>query len=455
MMWRLAALVSIALMAAGCGDMEVAGPDGGAEDAAPQEDASLPLKLHVLVGPTTADRSSGAGATVALEGPDGVIGEQTADSYGRVTFTGIDFGKGPVSATAYLEGYPLNSRVGITETPDDVVLWIQTTMYHGRPMVTISGTVAMPAYATPDGWLCVTTSADGALRNGIGWTYCSTDGTWNRVVPAGEPFTIYARIQWAAGTSEARGWNNQAVWISQAHAGVTVDTVIDLDFSSPATTQTTTAKLHILEVRASSPLMVAGTGSAQVLGSCSPLLGGIAGDSMKSAPYYLPVPPPGPESGFDLTVEWMEQPEAEDPCVLYTVCIPEWGACSFTTAPGSAVGDAAVAFLDLPVRVLPAEGPYAATPQLYAPIEWMNFSTWGGASVQLVLETCQCGAAAWTVDVAEGTSSMKVPHPPSNVDLTALLGQSHLYAQLSVRQLDELGYPQRLATLAPLKVVYQ
>ena len=442
--WRrttvIASLLSIALVAGtGCGDVKVDGPDGGQEDAAPQQDAGATLILRVLVGPNTAAQTPGAGATVALQGSYGVIGEKTADTQGRVTFTGIEFDKGAVSATAYLGGYPLYSRMGITETTDEVPLWIQVPVHHGKELVEISG-ARIRDPAVPG--LGETTSFEGLWNTWFEDTTSTwTLDTWNSLVPKGEPFSVVA-WSFTPGTAAQREtlWE-QMEWIAVDHDAVDQPTTIDLDFSQPLTAKSVQGNF-VPVLRADSPALLAGYPTIGVgswrNGYSGPWVG------IQDHVWFDSVG----ATRVNYSVQWVELPDFVEPTTVFGIDVPPcWGYVSIMV-PGypKAGTQTGMAFLDQPLLLSPVD-PDVLHP-LHSPIEFHLYD----ANVAVFLRVWRQGAIVWSVEIPETETTFTMPRLPSTVDSAAVLGTDALQAKLTTSERDELGLERRAALSCPFKL---
>jgi hypothetical protein len=441
MTWRLATLVSVGLLLAACGDVKVDGPDGGQEDALPQQDAGATLTLRVLVGPNTAAQTPGAGAIVALENPFGVIGEKTADADGRVTFTGVELEKGAVAATAYLEGYPLHSRVGITDAAAEVPLWIQVPLHYGKEPVLVSGHWGG---AGAQAGLLVTTSFQGlwtSWRDDLSSTW--TSNTWKYNVPRGEPFTLVSAT-FRPGTAEPRGtlWEQMA-WIAIDHDAVTEATTLDLDFSQPASVTVVSGSFYP-RLRDASPLMLAGNPGVTVgtwgNGFGGPYVGIASEVSLSGV---------GSALMANYTVQHLTL-SGVAPTTAYRFCVPACepslqcslpAACSTNYVDGypAAGGLGALAFLDQPTLLTPAAPDTPAA--MHSPVE---LHLWD-ANVSVFARVWRGAGMIWSVEVPETLRSFAIPQPPSTVDRAAVLGTGSLQAQLTISERDEQGRERRLA----------
>jgi hypothetical protein len=418
----VAIVLSVAMAACGDGNGSAAGDDAGAD--APIGGV---LVVHVTAWPEWGVGGAGAatpgsGAVVALDAPGGARVEQTAGADGRVTFTGLDWSAGTAAVTAYLDdAHVMATRVGVTEADGEVPMPLDSL---GSPELVEVNVTAHNLQNPTNGYVMAAATVQGIQCQGSS-AYAPVDPSCTLEVIPGQAFTIVAR----AGdylSCGARCLSEPIFsWATVDVPALTGPTDATLDFAAPATA-TTVAGAFAMPGRADSPLRSDTSCLSYTLSAAGGAYVGLAtssrvtadGSTCEDEGQFVGV------AGVDapMTIYWVTKINSQ-----------AHEADSWVEVPGNLVaGPQTLPFLDAPAFVTVAGSP------LHGPLEWTLFDA--GVSVSLIFSRSDA-ARVWRVAFPQvDATTLTLPQPAASVDVSALLGDGDLTANLYVyRKNDATG----------------
>jgi hypothetical protein len=409
-------------LAAGCSDdkkksQNDAGPDGGGgPDSITIINMEWSLDDEVWV-PVE-------GITVAFDAPGGERTEAVSGADGKVTFDGFDWTAGTAAATSHMEGYLVNSLVGLdADTVDQVYQMDGAVMLATGPeiepdtepeTVSVSGTVTGFLDTAHDLVVNVVNTTFGGDWNG------PSDGTFTVDVPSGEPFVLQA-VEWVDGPApeSGQGYTQEMFqWMQQSFDAVTEDQVdIVLDFTGNA------MELFTADVTTDVPD-----------DQDSPICSGYAVCNVcDQSSYYcqgwstsVDISEDGTQ--FEASFLWVEPDYAEDPWYYCAVYNPTgWSLYAYNLVEGYPEdGSSMGQLIDVPIWVSPTPG----NPQnLYDPLEW-QFSD---DDLPLILiNLYRMDDFIWQIIPPPNATTATIPEPPSTFDASILEGAGNIRTELMV-----------------------
>lgn len=172
----------------------------------------------------TSSEKPGAGATVAVDLPNGQRVEKTADASGKVELSDVDWSSGTAAVTAYVKGHQLTTLFGIRQADGPQTLYLLGP----KPPQTAKVTVTPKNAAAGVNWF-------GAFASSQGWSCEGAVGAKALDVEQGKPFTVLGlHGTWPSAMTRELLVQNMA-WAKVDQPGVTQPTSIDVDFASKLT----------------------------------------------------------------------------------------------------------------------------------------------------------------------------------------------------------------------------
>jgi len=400
------------LLAIGCGDDAAPADAGG--DAARQDSPGTGAELVVramLVTPVTEDTQPAAGVAVAVDRPGGGRVETMTGSDGRARFDGIDWFAGTASVIAYLEGHTLFARLGLDGDEGEVVVYMRP-FPEATTQIVLSGTVAGKMVA--DNTLTVGSTAGGS--DSVSGSSFMFD------TPADTAATIFACELSSSLSTSGRGYENTFVqWTTLDHAGASADSMVALDFATPATPTIVTGSVLLPMPRR----------SASVLDETEFAL--LAGPGLNTIT-RIAISTDGTRLEYD--AEFLQLPALERPVTTYYMYkSPE---VSWIDVPGWPAGGA----LDVGF----ADPPTVATPAFGVDAHWSDTIEWETESTDLpgvLVVTSPADDRILVLAYREpGRSALALPVPPTGTTPTdALGGASGADARVQVCDVGDWSAP--------------
>lgn len=442
--WVVGALLAIGGCSGGSkvgetdGDADADGDADGDGDADTDADGDAdgdadpsPVAVRVYTQDRRGLRTPAPGALVAFDYPDGRRVEQTADAGGRTTFEPIDWSSGGTAAViAHLDGWQLGGITAMTEpyiadrlqsTGElGVVLGVDPNSREG--LVEVSGTAAM----VPGGpmlWIMPTTP---------GWFYQGVGPDWRILVEPDEPFTIVAG-QWDGAVTGPYLFEQPFTsWLVVEHDGVSGPTTVDLDFAESVapvpflgTFQTPEDTIGTFFAGTAPYAIVCSSEGASLFAVTGSGLGGGFGVS------GIVTLVDGRHAEWSYQGEYVAADSLSDPVTRYfwqETGGSSYAASAWVIVPGLPVdGPKDLAFPEPPVIISAApREPY----RLGELVEFqMGERDVDAPSLEIIVILLAVGAQPsdpWnsrvTVFAPPGTTSARIPLPPSDVDPAELLG---------------------------------
>jgi len=446
--WWVAALLATAGCWKGSSDE---GDAGGGRDADAVE--GVAVRVVVLTQDRRGARTPAPGALVAFDGPDGSRVEQTADADGRTTFEGVHWRSGETAAViAYLEGWQVGGIVAMTES------YVASTLDRDGELRVVLG--ADPA--SRDGLVQVRGTATisdsmsfllvGSTTPGRSWAQYGAD--WSVAVARDEPFSL------VAGELENSLWRGDVLdqraiaWAVVDHDGVAEPVTVDVDLlARPIEPERFAGSLETPEdsfgafLAQSKPFVDVWSLSGLGLFAVVPDLwiedSGALQDGPPRGYGWLGVATsmePGSPPAWTYEGEYVNPPAVADPATRYVW--QRWGAgrtagggsgyflqrLSSVVVPGVPIdGSTDLAFPEPPQLVLPAPDEALRFGDV---IEWQVSDRDAAApELEVLVSLWDLGTGItddWTgrmtLFAPAGTTSLRLPRPPSTVDPVALIG---------------------------------
>lgn len=403
--------------------------DGPADEAESPPPDSIDVLVTTSAWYDVLSAAPTRGVTVALDAPGGMRIERTTGADGRVTFTDLDWTLGTASVTAYLAGFVVVSRVGLTGEDARAGEWVIDLAQSGERtygFVSVSGWAE--GFQDEDHSMVVSAT----VPNTMSWYRGSG---WRLDLLRGLPYTLVAVEvdvdAWGYGPCSA-----YVQWTMTEQPAARGATVAPLDFRIPVepTTVTTTV---------TSPPRTA-DGTEAEFGFCH-----IDVTSLDSA---------GTARLNGIGTSYSSYPTSSqpfwtlDPCfvmpadVARPITIASLSDGQLITSPpqpeGRTVatliegyppaGPFPVAFLD-PSQVLVPDDPMREHP-LSDAIAWRSFTSDARTRVEIwrTDDGLTRTELLWTVESPEDAESVVVPELPLAVDPPSFFGDSPAVAQVVV-----------------------
>jgi hypothetical protein len=357
-----------------------------------------------------------AGATVAFDAPDGTRSEAVSGADGKVTFDGIDWSLGTAAVTAFAPAHALYSAVDLDEAgmaqshliDGAVPLLLSDEKAPHVDSVHIRGTVTGMTDSTHELAINVAKGTAGTSE----WDGPGT-GTFDVLVPAGQPFILQAREQSTQALPSGQGYDMPIYQVAhQSFDAVTADVddaVIDFATSALATHTGGTVTVG-LPLRAGSPVRAAWP----YIFFCPRNTWWCVG-----WPTHIDVSADG--NRFEGSFLWVDPEWVEEPRNYCTVKDGGFGGRTLSVAntAGYPESGSLGTLLDVPEWITPADpsSPHA----LHQPLEWQVFED-SIKDTMLNISRYNYTTTLWVVRAAPGKTTLRVPAAPSTVDEASLFG---------------------------------
>jgi hypothetical protein len=393
--------------------------DDASEGAVPDGPDLVDLTVTVMTLPIDSSEPTPLeGATVAVDLPNGTRTEWVTDAAGKVTIPNAGAAGTTVVLVAHKPGYSVKSLEGPLSASARLSLYELDAM--AAPSVTVSG-IAL-SMTGKQNTLTVQATTSYALSQQPGNAFSLT-------VPPSLPFSL-AGLEYTGCTPSCGRCVCQTFlgWTRTDHEAIDTDTVVDLDFGQSLASVQTTGTVE-LPAREESRLRTVARLYIRVHSFTERLQHG----------FPLSTEPTPDGNHFSYVAEHVPWDGAADTYTSYELVDYAGGAQSILRVPGLPRPDASVSgFIDVPDFTSPTD----KNIHLLEPIEWEPLET---TYTQLVI--VRGGLPVWMAAVAGG-SRLKLPQPPSSADVTELLGNEPLDAEIWMSVDSEPTIPMHAKVLA-------
>ncbi|RLB56972.1 MAG: hypothetical protein DRI90_18310 [Deltaproteobacteria bacterium] len=380
----------------------------------------------VVMDHTRSDATRFEGAIVAFDAPNGQRTEKATGADGTVTFDGIDWSQGSAAATVHVAGHTIRSWVNLDEAGVEQAYKIDDALpllvYDMTPptapaTVTVSGT----ATGLLDTGHTMVVNVTNRLT-GTEWRSIGT-GTFTVTAPSGEPFTLQGMEVEDQLLPSGQGYDMTIHRVMHQSFDAVTDnqTGVVLDFATNEVSTQTADTFIATPSRADSPVR---SGFAVAL--VCPL------NSAYCTGWGTHVDIATDGNRFDASLLWGEPSWAENPTIQVSVYENSSATrrLSYHEVSGYPQAGSLGTLLDCPEWTTPAA---TTTPYpLHDPLEFEAFDE----VPYTYLPIYRGSTRVWNVHATPGTTSLRIPEPPSCVNTVQLFGTSNLIGYLRIGALD-------------------